>query len=292
MAETLNATTPTTPRPGETPDAVPGVRPVPDTPDQPNPDPVVAGTRRRVMRTGAAVALTASLGLGVGVVGAGAASAATTHSGDRIVITVDDNKFKQGVCTLNSVVIKDGQSYGVTAGHCFDEAELGGQATRITNGSGELLADADDISRGKHQFVPVGQGGSGVTDFAWFPLNESVDVRSVVTSNPGILPFVNTFLQSPEVPVAGYIDTSDLKPGDIVTKDGSMSGRTMGVVLGVNNNTKEVHALIPAIGGDSGAPLYVVRGGKAYIVGTLTGGSPLLFNLFDGTQEHLPGVGA
>lgn len=294
MVDTLTATAPAPPHPDE----IPGVRPIPDTTPQPEPEPAAAGASRgsrsgsRAARASVAAALTVGIGLGAGVMGVGVAAATTTHSGDQILITVDDNKLKQGVCTLNSVVAVGGQSYGVTAGHCLDEAELGGVATRITNGSGELLADKADIARGKHQFVTVGQGNSGVSDFAWFPLDDSVDVRNVVTSNPGILPFVNTFLQSPEVPVAGYIDTSELKPGDVVTKDGSMSGRTMGVVLGVNNDTREVQALIPAVGGDSGSPLYVVRDGEAYIVGTLTGGSPLLFNVFDGTQEHVPSVGA
>ena len=59
-------------------------------------------------------------------------------------------------------------------------------------------------------------------------------------------------------------------------------------MLSVNPGTAEVTALIPTIAGDSGSPLYVVDGkGVAHIVGNLSGGSPVLFNAFDGTRTQL-----
>ncbi|WP_083650581.1 hypothetical protein [Corynebacterium sp. CNJ-954] len=234
-----------------------------------------------MMKRATAAALTISLAGATPAI----ASAASTHAGDRIQIT-GDGAFG-GNCTLNSIAKQGDTLYGVTSGHCFDESELGFTATGVKDASGDVLADVDDIAAGDNYYTNNG----AVDDFAYFRLNDGVEVEDYISSSPGVLPFINGFFQSPEVEVAGYKDVSDLRVGQIVTKDGAMSGRTMGMVLDVNSNSKEVTAIIPAIGGDSGGPLYVVENGKAYIVGNLTGGSPLLFNIFDGTQQHISSAG-
>lgn len=239
-------------------------------------------TMRMMKRAAAAATLT----IGVAGVTPAIASAVSTHSGD--MLQISDGGRLAGTCTMNSVAKVGDTFYGVTSGHCFDAEGLGFTPSKVTNGSGEVLADADDIAAGKQYFT---DDGKGVNDFAYFRLNDNVDVGDYISSNPGVLPFINGFFQSSNVQVAGYRDVSELNPGQIVTKDGSMSGRTMGMVLEVNKDSKEVTAIIPSISGDSGGPLYVVENGKAYIVGNLTGGSPILFNVFDGTQQHIDAEG-
>lgn len=202
------------------------------------------------------------------------------------------------MCTLNSVAEKDGTYYGTTAAHCLNPDELGANPEKITTESGQLLADKEDIAAGG--FVTGGSASpfdvnASLDDFGWFRLDESVTANASSvssTANTGI-PLLDDALRGHSQPLGEPVPISQGLVGRIVCKDGTMSGRTCGPVLDVNVRTQEITALIPAIAGDSGSPLHIAgRDGKRHIVGALSNGTPVLFNTFDGTREHLPKVGA
>lgn len=239
-----------------------------------------------------AVALAAG---GSVVAGPAVASAATsTSAGSAIVITTADGA--ESLCTLNAVTEKDGVVYGTTAGHCLNEGELGSAPVKISTPGGQLLAGADDIAAGG-----VERGGAaspfapfdGLDDFAWFRLADSVqaDADGVSSTAATGIPVLDGFLRGHRQPLGDPVPVSQHLVGTIVCKDGTMSGRTCGPVLAVNTQTQEITALIPAVSGDSGSPLHVAgRDGKRHIVGTLSNGTPVLFNTFDGTKEHLDNI--
>ncbi len=244
-----------------------------------------AGAVSVALVTGGAVAAPATAG-----------AQASTHAGDGIVIT--DDAGNQGVCTLNSVTEKDGTYYGITAGHCLNEEELGGAPVKVSTESDQLLADSEDIAAGG-----VVRGGSAtpftpddaLDDFSWFRLDESVtpNADSVSSTAATGVPVLDDFLSGNSLPLGEPVPVTQNLVGRVVCKDGTMSGRTCGPVLDVNVGTQEITALIPAIAGDSGSPLHVAGSdGKRHVVGTLSSGTPVLFNTFDGTHEHLPLVGA
>lgn len=219
-------------------------------------------------------------------------AATVVNGGDQIVMRGDGF---EAMCTLAGTARDaQGNEYGVTSGHCVDPAGFdGARLNAIVNANGQQIADMATI-----QFQ--NQTGDNFSDIAWFRLADGVtggnQLRGGGTNLAGNLSSesgLNTFIDAVtyDFPVAGYISTSELKPGDVVFKDGQNTARTVGVVVSVDANTGAVSAIIPAIAGDSGSPLYVVRGGKAYIVGNLNGGSPLLFNVFNDTQSRLAAAG-
>ncbi|WP_297006129.1 hypothetical protein [uncultured Corynebacterium sp.] len=224
------------------------------------------------------------------------AGATTTHGGAPIVITADNGA--QGLCTLNSVAVSGGTYYGITAGHCLDPEEFGGQPVEISTDRGELLADADDIAAGGHILdggANVADPNAGLDDFGWFRLDESVtpDVNGISSrANTGI-PLLDPLLTGQRLETGDPVPVTPNLVGGLVCKDGARTGRTCGPVLSVNAESQEVFAAIPAIAGDSGSPLYILgTDGRIHIVGTLSNGSPVLFNVFDGMQDHLHRVGA
>lgn len=242
------------------------------------------------LKRGAAVAAAAV------VVTSGAASvssAATTHAGDTLIIETADGASR---CSLAYVAGSGDQLYGVSAGHCADPEVVGGEPTRITNYDGDVLWEpsAGPI-RYRDDSGMIGPGAT-VTDYSVFPLVKGTANNGRVSSTPvvGIVEvdqLLKQFATSPALPVGAPVPVSDVRPGDIVCKDGSSTGRTCGPVISVNNATQDIFALIPAIGGDSGAALTVNRGGVLHPVGILSSGSPVLFNMFDSTTEALAATG-
>lgn len=257
--------------------------------------------RRRIaaMALAGATAVAGMAGL------SGVAGATTTHAGASITLHTAE-KGPVGNCTLTAVAkgtpesSNPGKLYGITAGHCVDTKILGGKPVKITDKTGAVLADADELAQMTSMAQGVNSVGAifnpaNVNDYAIFPLDPSVTDTGMISSqivtgvpqaDAQLAQFASWF--SPALAYGGIIDVNDLYPGQAVCKDGQTTGRTCGVILKVNKQTKEISAFIPAAQGDSGSPLHV-RGadGKAYIVGGLSGGSPLLFNVFDGTYQHL-----
>lgn len=251
---------------------------------------------RFLRKTTVLAALAATAAAVVPAVAAPVAGAATsTHGGAPIVITTD--KGSQALCTLNSVAVKGGTNYGVTAGHCLSPEELGGKPVKITTKTGQLLADRTDLQSSHYEMngdASIYEPDAGLNDFAWFKLNSSVkpDVHGISSRPNTGIDELDTLLAAPRLESGNAVPVSQNLVGGIVCKDGAMTGRTCGPVLSVNTRTQEVFALIPAIAGDSGSPLYTLGAdGKVHVVGTLSSGSPVLFNLFDGTQSHLSTVG-
>lgn len=237
--------------------------------------------------TALAAATVVSVGLAAG------ASAATTHAGDTLLIETKDGMAR---CSLAYVAGSGDQLYGVSAGHCADPEVLGSKPTRILNYQGEVLWEpsAGPITyRNEASYVGVDQP---VTDYSVFPLVKGTANSGMVTSTPvvGIVEvdeLLQMFATAPALPVGNPIPVSDVRVGEIVCKDGSSTGRTCGPVVGVNNDTQDIYAIIPAISGDSGAALTVNRGGVLHPVGILSGGDPLLFNMFDSTTVALAATG-
>lgn len=224
------------------------------------------------------------------------AGATTTHGGAPIVITAANGS--QGMCTLNSVAVSGDTFYGITAGHCLDPEEFGAQPVEITTDRGELLADADDIAAGGHLLdggANVADPNAGLNDFGWFRFDSSVspDVNGISSrANTGI-PLLDPLLTGQRLETGAPVPVTQNLVGGLVCKDGAKTGRTCGPVLSVNTQSQEIFAAIPAIAGDSGSPLYVLGpDGKIHVVGALSNGSPVLFNVFDGTQNHLHRIGA
>lgn len=219
-------------------------------------------------------------------------AATVVNGGDRIVMQSDGG---EATCTLAGTARDaQGNEYGVTSGHCVDPAQYGGAPlTAIVDANGQQIADMTTL---QFQY----QEGDNFSDIAWFRLADGVtggnqlrgggtNLAAPLSSESGLNAAIDA--ATVDFPVAGYISTSELRPGDVVFKDGQNTARTVGVVVNVDARTGAVFAIIPAIAGDSGSPLYVVRGGKAYIVGNLNGGSPVLFNVFNGTQAQLAAAG-
>lgn len=204
----------------------------------------------------------------------------------------------QAQCTLNSIAERDGVAYGITAGHCLD-SEADNPVVRISTTNEDVtLADADDLAAGGYilegdasPFTPTG----ALDDFGYFRLNDDVQQDPTgVASRPNTgLPLLDAFLAAPRLEQGEPLPVSQSMIGSIVCKDGAMTGRTCGVVLWVNEESQEVFAAIPAIAGDSGSPLWIVgQDGRTHVVGTLSNGTPVLFNIFDGTQQQLARIGA
>lgn len=249
---------------------------------------------RFLRKTTVLAALATTAAAVVPAVAAPVAGATSTHGGAPIVITTD--KGSEAMCTLNSVASQGGTSYGVTAGHCLSPEELGGKPVKITTKSGQLLADATDLQSSHHEMngdASIYEPDAGLNDFAWFRLHKGVKAETYISSSPNTgIDDLDTLLTAPRLESGNAVPVTDDLVGNIVCKDGAMTGRTCGPVLSVNSRSQEVFALIPAIAGDSGSPLYTLgTDGRVHVVGTLSSGSPVLFNLFDGTQSHLSTVG-
>lgn len=234
----------------------------------------------------AAVALTTAA-----VVAAPTAFAAT-GAGDQIKLDFADGTT--AYCTLNSVANQGTALYGVTAGHCFDSGEV----VQVRDGDDQVIATTQELQqlRAVHNQQPQPGSELALNDFAIFPLvpgaaAQSGTVSSVArTGLPGIDALISyiTPLYAPALPLGEPVPVTQDLVGRIACKDGAITGRTCGPILAVNAQTQEIYALIPAIQGDSGSPLHVAGAdGQRHIVGTLSYGSPLLFNAFDGTYEHL-----
>lgn len=225
------------------------------------------------------------------------------HGGQAIVMVGKDGKAL-GRCTLTTTARNGaGAQYGVTSGHCVDPKSTGGEVAAIKTIDGRTIASGAELSRAvvRHTtnpnigITPRGIGTGNVNDIAFFPLTPGVSGAPIVDSQitTGFSPVDRALgdvsrIVTPPRKLGAAMDVSQLKPGQLVYKDGAMTSRTAGVVLSVNPKTAEVTALIPTIAGDSGSPLYVVDGkGVAHIVGNLSGGSPVLFNAFDGTRTQL-----
>ena len=249
-------------------------------------------TRTRVAAVAATAAISASLAAPVAAVAAQSAP----HAGSTILIETSKGAAR---CTLNSIATgDDGTVYGTTAGHCLDPVQLGAAPTRITDRNGNLIADESDINAGGAHFdgsaSPANPDG-GLNDFGWFQLDGTAapNADSISSSPTTGIPPVDAALEqasgflSPAQSLGDPVPVTDNLVGQIVCKDGSSTGRTCGPVLSVNVESQEVFAFIPATSGDSGAPLTVGGAdGKRHIVGTLSNGTPLLFNVFDGTAHQ------
>lgn len=248
-------------------------------------------TRTRVAAVAATAAISASLAAPVA-----AAAPSNPHAGSTILIETSEGT---ALCTLNSIATRGDTVYGTTAGHCLDENQLGSEPTKITDRNGNLIADKDDIDAGGSLFggsaSPANPDG-GLNDFGWFRLDGTAAPNAgSISSSPttGIPPVDDALEQasgflSPAQALGDPVPVTDSLVGQIVCKDGSSTGRTCGPVLSVNVESQEVFAFIPATSGDSGAPLTVGGAdGKRHIVGTLSNGTPLLFNIFDGTAQQL-----
>lgn len=225
------------------------------------------------------------------------------HGGQAIVMVGKDGKTL-GRCTLTTTA-RDGAGvqYGVTSGHCLNPKSVGSEVAAVKTIDGRTIAAGAELSRAvvRHTtqpnigITPRGIGTGNINDIAFFPLAPGVHGAPIVDSQitTGFGPADRALgdvsrVVTPPRKLGAAMDVSQLKPGQLVYKDGAMTSRTAGVVLSVNPGTAEVTALIPTIAGDSGSPLYVVDGkGVAHIVGNLSGGSPVLFNAFDGTRTQL-----
>lgn len=249
-------------------------------------------TRTRVAAAAATAAISASLAAPVA-----AAATSNPHAGSTILVETSKGAAR---CTLNSIATgADGTVYGTTAGHCLDPDQLGAAPTKVTDRNGNLIADRSDIEAGGKRFngsaSPENPDG-GLNDVGWFRLNANAAPNAdSISSSPttGIPPVDDALEQasgflSPAQSLGEPVPVTDNLVGQIVCKDGSSTGRTCGPVLSVNVESQEVFAFIPAISGDSGAPLTVGgEDGKRHIVGTLSNGTPVLFNVFDGTEQQL-----
>lgn len=246
-------------------------------------------TTKRAALIAALITLTAGTTLG-----AGTASAATTHGGQPLIITTDSGD--EFVCTLTGTTTRDGVTYGFTAGHCLNPGELDGEPMSITTADGDLLADRDGITAGGS--ILQGEASpenpdAGLADFSWFRLDAGADARNVVASTArGVdLGLFNLALVGGEQDLGEPVDVSTLHPGQIVCKDGAMTGRTCGPIISVTPASGEVFAAVPAIAGDSGSPMHVTGSdGRQHIVASLSNGTPVLFNVFDGVTDHLAGI--
>lgn len=225
------------------------------------------------------------------------------HGGQAIVMVGKDGKAL-GRCTLTTTARNSsGAEFGVTSGHCLNPKSVGSEVAAVKTIDGRTIASGAELSRAvvRHTtqpnigITPRGIGTGNINDIAFFPLAPGVHGASIVDSQitTGFSPVDRALgdvsrIVTPPRKLGATMDVSQLKPGQLVYKDGAMTSRTAGVVLSVNPGTAEVTALIPTIAGDSGSPLYVVDGkGVAHIVGNLSGGSPVLFNAFDGTRTQL-----
>lgn len=249
-------------------------------------------TRTRVAAVAAATAVSASIAAPVAV-----AAQSAPHAGSTILVETSKGAAR---CTLNSIATGDGGTvYGTTAGHCLNPAGLGSAPTKITDRNGNLIADQSDIEAGGYRFdgsASPTTPDAGLNDFGWFRLNDNAtpDVGTISSSPTTGIPPVDDALEqvsgvfSPAQSLGKPVPVTEDLVGQIVCKDGSSTGRTCGPVLSVTVESQEVFAFIPAISGDSGAPLTVGGAdGKRHIVGTLSNGTPLLFNVFDGTAQWL-----
>lgn len=242
------------------------------------------------LRAALAAALTAASALCAPL----AHAATTISSGDSIYITKSDKTTSR--CTLNHVVTEpSGQNRGVTAGHCLRTKD-GVRILSVKDASGHVISsnpiDVVAVRTGNASFQnPRGD----LTDIGTFRLASGVRYSGELGGGTVSLPIPMTALSSelasvaagninPPLRVAGTLPVSAIRPGEVVCKDGSSTARTCGLVLATNPSTGTIFAAIPAMSGDSGSPLYVNRADGTWIVGTLSQGSPLLFNLFDGAQ--------
>lgn len=219
------------------------------------------------------------------------AQAVPTHSGDGIII-LGTKGFNR--CTLTGVASSPSGKYGVTAGHCFANI---GEPKMVTTMYAERLSGNLAGSRIIHKNngnVLGAASGQPVNDFAMFPLARGVVDNGRIQSRPqtGIKPLDDglraiTAPMSTNLPKGSTLDVSAVRPGQTVCKAGAVTGRTCGPVVTVNTKTNEITAMVPSIPGDSGSPMYVVgRDGKAHIVGNLSGGSLVVYKLYDGVKEH------
>lgn len=274
--------------------------------------------RTMMKRSCAVVAAIAALGAGMGTVAATEATAAPVpatkvqqgpvqiHSGQSLTLHSPGRK-DFGICTLTGVAADSaGKLYGVTSGHCLDPKVTKREITTIKDRAGHVIAGPEQMAQAHFELsgkasisARDGYQPHGLNDIAWFPLAPGVTGANFIDSQvtTGIKQLDDSIaniskVATPPRALGAAIDVSQLRSGQWVCKDGQTTGRTCGVVLKVNAKTKEISALIPSIPGDSGAPLYTMgKDGKAHIVGNLTGGSPLLFNLFDGTRQYTAEAG-
>lgn len=225
-----------------------------------------------------------------------AATPTTISSGDAIYMKRTDGKTPR--CTLNHVVKDtDGTLYGVTAGHCL-VTKNGVKVTSVKDAKGTVISstplESTALLKGN---ASIKNPKGDLTDISMFRLADNVTYSGQLSGGAINLPIPATALSSqlanatihnlvPPRPVTGIIPVSAVRPGEVVCKDGSSTGRTCGLILSTNPKTGTIFAAIPAMAGDSGSPLYVLRPGGRKIVGTLSQGTPLLFNVFDDAGVH------
>ncbi|WP_187974905.1 trypsin-like serine protease [Corynebacterium poyangense] len=228
-----------------------------------------------------------SLGAAAVVLSMPISAHAATHAGDSLLL--DTGNGSGYACTLAyTTTTNTGETWGVTAAHCFGDSNI----TQVRTSDGTVLADQAELSRMKlyseptvyDSFQPV------LTDVAMFPIKPGVEVDSSSIysrlENNSIAPLIaNTplvnALNNP-LALGEPLMLNQNMVGQFVCKEGSATGRTCGIITGVNVQSGEVYALIPAIEGDSGGPLHLLGGdGKRHIIGTLSGGTPVLYNGFD-----------
>ncbi|WP_301354714.1 trypsin-like serine protease [Corynebacterium ciconiae] len=212
---------------------------------------------------------------------------ATTHAGDSILLkTSDDKTFG---CTLTDIrEDNNGRPWGVTAGHCFEEADV---VSVKSAGDDQMLATDAELAELKtfygenNQLLPP-----QVQDVAVFPLAPGVDydsttIHSYSHHRPILSELVkgNPFYDAWNSPWAlgePQAITPDLV-GRTACQEGGSLGRTCGVIVYSDPDSSTVVAVVPTIQGDSGGPLHVAGpDGKRHVIGALSGGTVLLVNSF------------
>lgn len=188
-----------------------------------------------------------------------AAAAVGPGSGFRI-----DTAGGYTACTIADAYPVAGAVHAVTAGHC---GKVGDRVT--VEGSGEvghIIAATDPAAQ--MQARPYGDGRD-LEDVAIIEFDSGVEVsrystatwRAPTTGTPADAVLGSVAIPAgPAVPINGVRDlrAEPLRPGELVCKDGRSSGRTCGPVLATYDN--DVVALNHARSGDSGGPLYDMRG--------------------------------
>lgn len=213
-----------------------------------------------------------------------AASAYTMHPGDHIEIQYTDGS-RYG-CTLNTVAHRGGARYGVTAGHCLMYSGSARPA-RIYGPDGRTVIASDMRDSGfQYQREPVRR------DAAWFRLDPHVGYVNAVRGGNVDIPFIgaeNFATMSsqaiyPNRPVASRQSAAQVRPGQIVCKDGGRSSRTCGPVLYVDRKKNEFAVLMVAIPGDSGSPVYTLGPDRrANVVGIASSTIGGIFAFVDAT---------
>ncbi|WP_192796310.1 MULTISPECIES: trypsin-like serine protease [Corynebacterium] len=221
-------------------------------------------------------------------------ASATTHSGDSILMdTADGSTYG---CTLTDIRHDNtGRAWGVTAGHCFEEADV---VSVRSAGDDQVLATGTELAELKtfyghnNELLPP-----QVQDVAVFPLAAGVDYdattihsyshhRPILSELVKGNPFYDAWNSPWELGEPQAI-TPDLV-GRTACQEGGSLGRTCGVIVYSDPESSTVVAIVPTIQGDSGGPLHVAGAdGKRHVIGALSGGTILLVNSFS-DPSHFP----